>query len=55
METGELESQMLSYLLNGDTLRAILTYHDEMVVDVSEAKAVVRVLADLHGICLRRM
>lgn len=55
VEMAELESQMLSHLLKGDTRRAILSYHDTMVVAVNEAKAVVRVLANMHGIRLRRI
>ena len=53
VEMGELEAQMLSHLLHGDARRAILKYHDAMVVDVGEAKAVVRVFANLHGIRFR--
>jgi hypothetical protein len=48
-----LEAQMLSHLAGGQTLQAILRYHDTMVVDVSEARAVVRILANLHGIRFR--
>ena len=55
VEIAELESRMLSHLLDGNSRRAILTYHDAMVVDVREAKAVVRALADVHGIRLRRI
>lgn len=50
-----LEAQMLSHLLNGDTRRAILTYHDEMVVDMAEARAVTKVLASVHGVRFRRV
>ncbi len=55
VEFAELEGRMLSQLLNGNTRGAVLSYHDAMVVDVREAKAVVRALADVHGIRLRRI
>ena len=55
IDMSTLEAQMLSHLLNGDMLRAILSYHDAMEVDVTEARAVAKVLAGMHGIRCRRV
>ncbi len=48
-----LEAQMLSLLLSGDVRRAILAYHDAMAVDLTEARAVTKVLANMHGVRFR--